>query len=64
MRKRGQKAQLTIFIIIAILIVAAVLFIFLFWPKIRGVTLEETNPYQFIEECMEDSIEKKLKQSQ
>jgi hypothetical protein len=58
MRKRGKKAQLTIFIILAILIVAVVLFIFLFWPKlISTASLETDNPYIFIEQCIEEHIE-------
>jgi hypothetical protein len=55
--KRGNKGQLTIFIIIAILIVAIVLFIFLFWPDLRSTTTESENPYTYIRECIEDSIE-------
>jgi hypothetical protein len=58
MRKRGKKAQLTIFIILAILIVAVVLFIFLFWPKLKSsASLETDNPYIFIEQCIEEHIQ-------
>lgn len=58
--KRGKKAQLTIFIILAILIVAIVLFIFLFWPKLKPEYNETQTPYSFFEECIEDSIEEKI----
>jgi hypothetical protein len=57
MIKRGKKAQLTIFIIIAILIVAVVLFIFLFWPKLKSTFVEPENPYAYMETCIEDHLE-------
>lgn len=60
MMKRGKRGQLTIFIILAILIIAIVIFIFLFYPKIKGETGETENPYTFIEECLEDSLEEKI----
>ena len=56
MSKRGQKGQLTIFIIIAILIVAIVLFILLFWPKIKGFGSETKNPYVYMETCIGNDI--------
>ena len=57
MTKRGRKGQLTIFIILAILIVAIVLFIFLFWPKLSTTTSETRNPYAFMTTCIGDHIE-------
>ncbi len=56
--KRGKKAQLTIFIILAILIVALILFIFLFWPKIRPSGISEIkNPYAYMETCIKEHID-------
>ena len=55
--KRGQKkGQLTIFIIIAIVIISAIL-IYLFYPKIK-ISLEITpkSPSEFIQGCMENEI--------
>ncbi len=61
MIKRGMKGQLTIFIILAILIVAVVLFIFLFWPKLKTSGLSEIkNPYAYMEECIEDHIQETI----
>jgi hypothetical protein len=58
MVKRGKKAQLTMFIILAILIVAIVIFIILFWPKLKSDTGPEIdNPYIYIQECMEEKID-------
>jgi len=60
MGKRGRKGQLTIFIILAILIVAVLLFIFLFWPKLSSTTTDTENPYSYIKECVEDQIDETL----
>jgi len=56
--KEGKKGQVTIFIIIAILIVAIVVLIFLYYPKIFPNTGSDTkNPIGYIQECIEDEIE-------
>lgn len=54
MKKRGQ---VTIFIIIAILVIAVVA-LFLTIPKLsKGIGIQKTeNPEQFIQTCLEDSI--------
>ena len=54
MRKKGQ---VTIFIIIAILIVAVGLIIFFVFPKIKTTQADTTNPVAFIEACIKDDIE-------
>ena len=52
-----KKGQVTVFIIIAILIVAAGVLIYLFVPGIKTATkLETDNPHAFIQECLEDKI--------
>ena len=52
MRKRGQ---VTIFVIIAIVIIAAVILTYVFYPKIKAPTeLSVKNPSAFIQSCLED----------
>lgn len=54
-KKRGQ---MTIFIIIAILIVAFGVLIYMLSPQIRtGIGLETKNPESFIQACLEEDIE-------
>jgi len=61
MVKRGKKGQLTIFIILAILVVAIALFFILFWPKMKSDTGPEIdNPYVYIQECIEDKIDETI----
>ncbi|KKK92676.1 hypothetical protein LCGC14_2700560, partial [marine sediment metagenome] len=58
MKKRGSfnynyfmnnRAQVTIFIIIAIIIIVAGVFLYLFFPQIQTTFIEEKNPPGFIE---------------
>jgi len=53
----NKKAQVTIFIIIAILIIAAAVLIYLFYPKI-STTLgtQENTPQTYIQSCIEKEI--------
>lgn len=52
------KGQVTIFIIIAILIVALGILIYLYYPKIFSNTSTETiNPSEYIQQCMQQKIE-------
>jgi len=54
MKKRGQ---VTIFIIVAIIIVAGALLIFSFYPQIKTtLSGEEQNPASFLQSCLEDKI--------
>ena len=57
MKKRGQT---TIFIIIAIIIVALAAFIFFVFPKITS-NVTSTSPQGFIQDCIDDDIEEKVK---
>jgi uncharacterized protein YpmB len=55
MKKRGQ---VTIFIIIAVIVVALGILIYIFYPQIKSLTKAETkNPNAFIQACLEDKIE-------
>jgi len=57
-KKEGKKGQVTIFIIIALLIVAIGVLVYLFYPKIFPSAETETkNPSIFIQECMEEEIQ-------
>jgi len=56
--KRKNKGQVTIFIIIAILIVGAAVLFFFVIPRAEVTTeFDEKNPYAFIQVCLEDKIE-------
>lgn len=59
MIKRGKKkGQVTIFIIIAILIVALGILIYLYYPKLfPGTGTETKNPAAYMQECMQREIE-------
>ncbi len=61
MKKRvnlfNKRGQVTLFIIIAIVIVVLGVLIFLFYPKIKAATeLGVKNPSAFIQSCIEDKI--------
>ena len=58
-RKRGwnKKAQVTIFIIIAVIIVALAFLVYSFYPQIKsGLSGEQKNPLSYIQTCLEDKI--------
>ncbi len=55
MEKRGQ---VTIFIILAILIIAIGVLLYLFYPRISSIFGKESNnPSAFLQNCLEDKIE-------
>jgi len=58
MIKKGEKGgQVTIFIIIAILIIALGILIYLYYPKIFStVSPETTSPSLYIQQCMQEKI--------
>jgi hypothetical protein len=57
-KKEGKRGQVTIFIIIALLVVALGVLIYMFYPKIFPSTETVTkNPSVFIQECMEEEIQ-------
>jgi hypothetical protein len=59
---KNSRGQVTIFIIIAILIVALGVLVYLYFPKIfPGISNETNNPSAFIQECLEEEIEDNAK---
>jgi hypothetical protein len=56
--KEEKKGQVTVFIIIAVLIIALGVLLYMFWPKIiSNVSSETKNPSAYIQECMEEEIQ-------
>lgn len=61
--KNNKRAQTTIFIIIAIVIVALAVLIYVFYPSIKDTLgFEEQNPRQFIQSCLEQDIQDSVEQ--
>lgn len=60
--QKDRKGQITLFIIIAIVIVALGILIYLFYPKISAIFGggQEQDPNAFIQNCMEDEIKSKV----
>jgi hypothetical protein len=59
---RNKKAQVTIFIIIAIIIVALSMLAYSFYPQIRaGLGLEEQSPQTFVQACVEGDMKSVVK---
>lgn len=57
MKKRDKKAQVTIFIILAIVIVGLGLLAYSFYPQIKATFITELkNPNAFMENCMEEDL--------
>jgi len=58
MRKRGvKKGQVTIFVIIAIVIIALALLIYFFYPEITSnLGFASDNPNSFLQDCLEEQI--------
>ncbi len=59
----NKKGQVTIFIIIALIIVVLGVLIFLFYPQIRtGFGFELENPSAYIQTCLKEDIESSVEQ--
>jgi len=56
-----KKAQVTIFIIIALIIVVAIALIFVVWRKPVTTVSPTTNPEAYIEKCIKDYTEEAVK---
>lgn len=57
MKQRGERGQVTFFVIIGIAIVAIAVLIYLFFPKISSTLgFAEENPVIYIEKCAGDKI--------
>ena len=53
----AKKGQVTVFIIIAIIIVAVAVLIYSFYPQIKtSLSVEQQNPISFIQSCIEEDI--------
>ena len=62
LRAKNRRAQVTIFIIVAIVIVVAGLLIYFVYPKIKaGAGFDSKNPSAFIQTCIEDEIKNNVK---
>ena len=58
MKKGEKKGQVTIFIILAIIIVGLVAVIYMFYPQIRSTFITEAkNPQAFMDSCLEEDLE-------
>lgn len=58
--KRGwnKRGQVTIFIIIGVIIIAAAVLVYSFYPQIKsGISTQEQNPPAYIQSCLENKIE-------
>lgn len=63
MLRRGKKGQITIFIILAIMIILLGILIYVFYPKIQTIIAPETkNPSDFIQSCIEEDFKKNVKE--
>jgi len=57
MSMRNKRGQVTIFVIIAIIIIALAVLVYFFYPQIRTTLgFESKNPNQFMQSCLEDEI--------
>ncbi|MFH1326727.1 MAG: hypothetical protein ABIH59_01205 [archaeon] len=55
--KKNKLGQTTMFVIIAIIVVALAVLIYMFYPKIKSsLGLETQSPSQFIQTCLEEDI--------
>jgi len=53
---RGKRGQITIFIILAILIVVAIVILFLFWGRISGDDVPIETPKSSVGKCIRDAV--------
>lgn len=54
--KKSKRGQITIFIILAVIIVAVAVVIYLFYPQIKTIFILPANPQQFMQTCMQNEI--------
>jgi len=60
---RGKRGQITIFIIIAIMIVVMGILIYVFYPEVSGAFTSETqNPNEYIQRCLEESLQENVEE--
>jgi len=58
---KSKRSQVTVFVIIAIVIVVAAVILYFLYPKIKAVFIEQT-PTGFIEQCIEKEVINKIEQ--
>ena len=52
---KEKRGQVTVFIIIALLLIALAILAYIFFPGLRSsVGLESKSPYAYFQECMND----------
>lgn len=61
---KSKRSQVTIFVIVAIIIVVAAILIYVYWPKIKGIVggTPSVSPESFIRNCLEDEINNVVKE--
>ncbi len=52
----AKRGQMTIFVIVAVVIVALILLFFVFRPQIGGIFGEEVNPSVYLKDCLEPQV--------
>lgn len=59
LKRENKRGQVTIFIIIAIVIVAVGVLIYLFYPQIKSsITKKDTTPQGYIQDCIQEDFRK------
>jgi hypothetical protein len=62
MKRSDKKGQVTIFIIIAIIIIIGIALVYFFYPSLKELLGSESkNPSEFMQNCIEDKINEGLK---
>jgi hypothetical protein len=60
-RWENKRGQITIFIVVAILVIAAAALLYLFAPGVKTIISDQPeNPEEFIKTCLEDEVQDKI----
>ena len=63
MKRGDKKAQVTIFIILALMVVAIGILLYMFYPQIKAsFGFEEISPYGFMQSCLKERVEEVSKE--
>jgi len=56
---KSKRSQVTIFVIVAIIVVVAAILIFVYWPQIKGIVggTPSVSPEGFIRNCLEKTVD-------
>jgi hypothetical protein len=60
MNKNSKKAQVTIFVILALIIIVGIILLFLFKSPIESTVIDEKNPQSFIDSCVREATEEAI----